>query len=208
MYRILTVLLISAMFVPFSGCGIFSSVVGEGGWSEDYALMDGVTATAPEMIDGDLKTSAKTSFPEGASASMYGSSPPSEAIITLPEKKSIYRIVIYSPNLKTFDILSDKGNNNWETIKEVKSVQQSPVDVRVSTTTDKIRIRVKTTTDDAELGRRDRARSWGGRRIGRQRAPAIIEEIELYGYATASKAGSAQATKEAEEKELDKLLTQ
>ncbi len=204
-YCILIALPITAMFILFSGCGSLGSVIGTGGWSENYALMDGVTATAPEMIDGDINTSAPTAFPEGGTASTYGTSPPSEAIVTLPQKMSISRIVINAPTLKTFDILSDKGDGDWETIKEIKAVQQHPIEVRVSTRTDKIRIRVKATTNDAAVGRRERARSWGGRSTGRSRAPADIKEIELYGYATGAVSAAAE-TKQAEEDELDNLL--
>jgi hypothetical protein len=194
------------MFISFSGCGGLGSVIGTGGWSENYALMDGVTATAPEMIDGDVNTSAQTVFSEGGGGSSYGtSSPPSEAIVTLPQKMSIARIVINAPTLKTFDILSDKGNGNWVIIKEIKSVQQHPIEVRVSTMTDKIRIRAKTTTGDAVVGRRERSRSWGDSRIGRSRAPAEIKEIELYGYATGAVSAAIEA-KQAEEDELDNLL--
>lgn len=208
MYRILIALSIGAMLVSFLGCGMFGAVVGTENWSENYALKDGVTATSPEMIDGDVKTSGQTTFPEGADASMYGSSPPSEVIVTLPERMSIYRIVIHSPNLTIFDVLADKGNNNWEKIKENQKMTENPVDVRVSTNTDKIRIRVKTTADDADVGRKSRARSWGGRQTGRQRAPATINEIELYGFATGGAGASSTETKAAEEEELDKLLTQ
>ena len=208
MYRILIALSIGAMLVSFLGCGMFGAVVGTDEWSENYALMDGVTATAPEMIDGDVKTSGQTAFPEGADASMYGSSPPSEAIVSLPQRMSIYRIVINSPNLKVFDVFADKGDNDWEIIKENQKFTTNPAEVRVSANTDKIRIRVRTTADDAEVGRKSRARSWGSRRGGRQRAPATINEIELYGFATGATSAPAGAAKAAEEEELDKLLTQ
>lgn len=208
MYRILIALSIGAMLVSFLGCGMFGAVVGTENWSENYALKDGVTATSPEMVDGDVKTSGQTTFPEGADASMYGSSPPSEVIVTLPERMSIYRIVIHSPDMKVFDVLSDKGNNDWEVIKENQKMTNNPVEVRVSTNTDKIRIRVRTTSSDAEVGRTSRARSWGGRQTGRQRAPATINEIELYGFATGGAGASSTETKAAEEEELDKLLTQ
>ena len=157
MYRILIALAIGAMLASFLGCGMFGAVVGTEEWSENYALMNGATATSPEMIDGNVKTSGQTSFPEGADASMYGSSPPSEAIVTLPERMSIYRIVINSPDLQVFDVLSDKGDNDWEVIKENQKVTKNPIDVRVSTVTDKIRIRVRTTSGDAEAGRKSRA---------------------------------------------------
>jgi hypothetical protein len=208
MYRIFIALSIMAMLFSFLGCGMFGAIVGTEEWSENYALMDGVTATSPEMIDGNVKTSGQTSFPEGADSSMYGSSPPSEAIVTLPERMSIYRIVINSPNLVVFDVFADKGDNDWEMIKENQKVSKNPANVRVSTVTDKIRIRVRTTKDDAEVGRRSRARSWGGRTSGRQRAPATINEIELYGFATSGISTQAGETKSAEEEELDRLLTQ
>ncbi|MBM3236117.1 hypothetical protein FJZ31_07440 [Candidatus Poribacteria bacterium] len=208
MYRILIALSMGAMLVSFLGCGMFGAVVGTENWSENYALQDGVTATSPEMIDGDVKTSGQTTFPEGADALMYGSSPPSEAIVTLPQKMPIYRIVINSPNLVTFDVFADKGGNNWEKIKENQKATSNPIEVRVSTNTDKIRIRVKSTADDAEVGRQSRARNWGGRQSGRQRAPATIHEIELYGFATSGAGASSAETKAAEEEELDKLLTQ
>ncbi|HIE27638.1 TPA: hypothetical protein EYP66_10155 [Candidatus Poribacteria bacterium] len=207
MYRIFIVFSIGTMFFSFLGCGKFvESVIGTDKWSENYALMDGVTATSPEMIDGDVKTSGQTTFPEGADVFMYGTSPPSEAIITLPKRMSIYRVVINSPNLVTFDIFVDKGDNDWEIVKENQKVTKNPVDVRLSANTDKIRIRVRTTTDDAEVGRQSRARSWRGSRGGRQRAPATINEIELYGFATSGTEVSAEEA--AEEEELDKLLTQ
>jgi hypothetical protein len=208
MYRIFIALSIGAMLVSLLGCGMFGAVVGTENWSENYALKDGVTATSPEMVDGDVKTSGKTAFPEGADASMYGTSPPSEAIVTLPERMSIYRIVIHSPDLKVFDVLSDKGSNDWEVIKENQKMTKNPIDVRVSTITNKVRIRVRTTSTDAEVGRQSRARNWGGRQSGRQRAPATINEIELYGFATGGAGASSAETKAAEEEELDKLLTQ
>jgi len=208
MYRILVALSIGAMFVSFLGCGILGTVVGTEEWSENYALMDGVTATSPEMIDGDVKTSGQTAFPEGADGAMYGSSPPSEAIVSLPERMSIYRIVINSPNLILFDVFADKGDSNWEIIKESQKVTKNPVDVRISTVTDKIRIRVRTTADDAEVGRKSRARSWGGRASGRQRAPATINEIELYGFASSGAGVASEETKDAAEEELDQLLMQ
>jgi hypothetical protein len=205
MYRILIALPIAAMIVSFWGCGMFGAVVGTEEWSENYALMDGATATAPEMIDGDLKTSGQTSFPEELSSFMR-SSPASEAIVTLPEKMSIYRVVINSPNLKIFDIFSDKGDDNWELIKENQKAKTNPVEVRISTNTDKIRIRVRTTTDDAGLNRASGRGGWGNRT--RQRAPATINEIELYGFASSETGASAGGTKSAEEEELDQLLMQ
>jgi len=200
MYRILTTLSMLIIITSLLGCGLFTSVVGKEEWSKNYSLADGVTATAPEMIDGNLKTSGKTASPAGTDQSR-GTPAVSEAIVTLPERKSIYKVIIYSSNLRTFDLMADKGDNNWERIKEVKSVQGSPIELRVSTLTNKIKVRVKSTTDDAKVGREQRSRAGGGRR-GRRRAPGDISEIEIYGYAS-----SEQAASTSEEAELDKLLS-
>ena len=87
------------------GCGILKTAIGTNqSWSRNYARLQGTTATAPEMIDGDYRTTGKTTFPEGASAAM-GISAFSEAVIQLPEKKSIHRIVIHSDKLQQFDIM-------------------------------------------------------------------------------------------------------
>jgi hypothetical protein len=110
--------------------------------------------------------------------------------------------------LKVFDVLSDKGDNDWEIIKENQKVMKNPIDVRVSTITDKIRIRVKMTSSDADAGRQSRSRNWGGRQSGRQRVPATINEIELYGFISGKTSAPSAETKAAEEEELDKLLTQ
>ena len=211
MYRIFTVILLGIFSImSVSGCGgTFSKIFAKQELSENYARMAGATATAPEMIDGDLKTFGKTAFSEG-SRNYYGSTAPSEAIITLPEKKLIRKIVIYSDNLKTFDILADKGNGNWTIIKEVKSVTKSPLEVKVGALfkTDKIKIRVNSTTNDAAVRRKEGVRLGNRRLRGARGAPANIYEIELYGYATEkeAKAKEVEKKKQTEESELDRLL--
>ena len=210
MSRIFTTLSISIILISFLGCGVLTSLVGKEEWSDNYALMDGVTATAPEMIDGNLKTSGKTAFPTGADQA-YATSSISEVVVTLPEKQSIYKVVIHSANLKTFDLMADKGDNNWYTVKEVKSVRRNPIEVRLSAITNKIRVRVKATTSDAEFRReREAGRGWdgGGTRRGNRRAPADISEIELYGYASSAQVASTAPSEEkmSEEDELDQLL--
>jgi len=72
-----------------SGCqaGILSKFFEEQQWSENYALLEGVTCTTPEMIDGDMNT--------------VGISGRHEVIITLPERKSIHRILIRGGQLET-----------------------------------------------------------------------------------------------------------
>ena len=207
MYRRINVILLFLSFSVIVGCAALFS---KQEWSENYTQLEGVRATNPAMIDGNVRTSGETVFPE----SVYvAASPPSEAIITLPEKRLIRRVVVYSDNLKTFDIFADKGGiglqqTDWQLVKEVKSVSKSPISLLLllNFKTDQIRIRVLNTTDDASVRRQQRARS-GGRffSTGNRRAVGKIYEIELYGYKSTEEA-EAQAETEEHEDELDQLL--
>jgi hypothetical protein len=195
----------SAMLI---GC---SALFSEQEWSENYALMEGVQASSPQMIDGKLNTVGETTFPASTEGFM-GANAASQVVITLPEKKTIRRIVIHSDNLSSFDIYADKGSiavdADWQLIKDVKSVKQSPIQIAllIPFPTDRIRLRVLGTKDDALLNRQQRARSGGFRGWNaNRRAAAKIREIELYGYKTAKQV-EAEETTDKREKELDDLL--
>ena len=190
------------------GCAALFS---EQEWSENYALMEGVQSTSPQIIDGKLNTIGETTFPAG-SQGFVGANPASQVLITLPEKKIIRRIVIHSDNLSEFDIYVDKGSiavdADWQLIKDVRSVKGNPIKISllIPFPTDRIRLRVLGTKDDALLSRQERARSGGrGWNIGSRRAVGKIREIELYGYKTAEQMEEAQVT-DKREKELDDLL--
>jgi hypothetical protein len=194
--------------VILAGCAALFS---EQEWSENYALMEGVQSTSPQIIDGKLNTIGETTFPAG-SQGFIGANPASQVLITLPEKKTIRRIVIHSDNLSEFDIYADKGSiavdADWQLIKDVRSVKENPIKISllIPFPTDRIRLRVLGTKDDALLSRQERARSGGrGWNIGSRRAVGKIREIELYGYKTAEQVEEAQAT-DKREKELDDLL--
>ena len=194
--------------VIFAGCAALFS---EQEWSENYALMEGVQATSPQMIDGKLNTIGETTFPAG-SQGFIGANPASQVIVTLPEKKIIRRIVVHSDNLTEFDIYADKGSiavdADWQLIKDVRSAKENPIKISllIPFPTDRIRLRVLGTKDDALLSRQERARSGGrGWTIGSRRAVGKIREIELYGYKTAEQVEEEQAT-DKREKELDELL--
>jgi hypothetical protein len=194
--------------VILAGCAALFS---EQEWSENYALMEGVQSTSPQIIDGKLNTIGETTFPAG-SQGFIGANPASQVLITLPEKKTIRRIVIHSDNLSEFNIYADKGSiavdADWQLIKDVRSVKENPIKISllIPFPTDRIRLRVLGTKDDALLSRQERARSGGrGWNIGSRRAVGKIREIELYGYKTAEQVEEAQAT-DKREKELDDLL--
>ncbi len=190
------------------GCGVLTL---KQELSENYSLLEGTMSTSPQMIDGNINTIGETTFPTGTNTTA-GSNPASEVIITLPEKKLIRKVVVYTDNLKTFDIFVDQGglinNTDWKLIKEVKSVRTSPVEIPVlfSFPTNRIRLRVLSTSDDANLSRTQRARSGGSQMSGQnRRAVGKIREIELFGYKTVKKTQIDTAA-ETREKEIDDLL--
>lgn len=204
---------IALLFICFSGMLTGCSVLfSEQEWSENYALTEGVRASSPQMIDGRLNTIGETTFPEG-SQGIRGVNPASEVVITLPEKKTIRRIVVHSDNLTEFDIHADKGSiaveSDWQLIKVVKSVTTNPIQISllIPFPTDRIRLRVLETKDDAILSRQQRAQSGGfrGWGSGSRLAAGKIREIELYGYKSTEEMAAEKATDQ-REKELDSLL--
>jgi len=94
--------LIICFIVFLSGC---SSVLQEY-WSENYALsVNGAKASQAEIVDGKLNTFGVTKYPER------------EYDIILPEEKEINRIVIYSGNLKSYDLLCwDSKTEKWVSV--------------------------------------------------------------------------------------------
>jgi hypothetical protein len=185
------------------GCGI----VAEQEWSKNYTSITGVRATNARMIDGNIRTFGETAFREG-SQDNFGPAPTSQAVVMLPERKVIRRVVIHSDNLKKFTVYADKGTEDWEIIKEVNNVAANPIELLVNAPfpTDKIRIRVLGTTDDASLRRGQRRQNfWAS---GNRRAPAKIYEIELYGYqsVTAADTEEPMGSEDQSEAELDQLL--
>lgn len=208
-YRFTVLISLFCFCAMLTGC---SALFSEQEWSENYALMEGVQSTVPQAIDGKLNTVGETTFPASTEGFM-GANAASQVIVTLPEKKIIRRIVIHSDNLSSFDIYADKGSiavdADWQLIKDVKSVKQSPIQISllIPFPTDRIRLRVLGTKDDALLNRQQRARSGGfrGWNTGNRRAAAKIREIELYGYKTAKQVEAEEAT-DKREKELDDLL--
>ena len=203
MDRYLGLLSICLCLLFMLGCAI----VAKQEWSENYASIAGVRATNAKMIDGNIRTFGETAFREG-SQDTFGPAPTSQAVVLLPDRKVIRRVVIHSDNLKKFTVYADKGNEDWHIVKEINNVTSNPIEMSVNAPflTDKIRIRVLGTTDDAALRRGQRRRNfWAS---GNRRAAAKIYEIELYGYQAATGAGTAKAevSEDQSEDELDQLL--
>ncbi len=153
-------------------------------WSENYALEDGVRCTAPEAIDGDLNTAGKALFPEGVyGRPVVGAFPNAELVVTLPNKKTISKIVIYSDDLSDFRVMASaggrEGQENWKLIKEFSNNSQKEIVIRTSINTDKILIRAR---GKAPLETTESVRVLGGIVTSRKVTEPEIKEIELYGF--------------------------
>ena len=206
-YRISTYLSFLCISFLMIGCSALFSVQE---WSDNYALMEGVRATSPQMIDGKLETVGETIFSTETQRRLVRGG--SEVVVTLPEKKKIHRIVLHADNLKHFIIYADKGGgiidgSDWQYVKEMQSVKTNPIDLRVMIPypTDRLRVRVLKTTEDAQLAREKNQRLGGITFVSSTGAPGKIREIEIYGFKTAKEAKANDVT-ETREKELDDLL--
>lgn len=159
-YKITVILSLVCCVVIMAGCAVLLSPQE---WSDNYALLDGTQATNIEMIDGDINTVGVTS-PTNRSNTQVGRTPAPEIIVTLPEKKIIRKVVIYSDNIKNFVLYADKGGSaisgtDWQMIKTVQRVKSNPIVIPVlySFPTNRIRLSVLGTTDDTALTRKKKA---------------------------------------------------
>lgn len=172
-------------------------------WSENYTLLPGVTASDPAFIDNDLQTIGQSQRKKGSGSAGIDLDIPSEAVVHLPEKKSIYRIIIHSSNLEEFELHAFNSRGEWEKIYDRRSNKDRIIDIRFNRVvmTTGMKIVVRQTSEDAarkrenvQIRRENAQTPDGSIRRGRYRifitgpttAPAQIAEIELYGYATAS----------------------
>ena len=168
-------------------------------WSENYALLPGVTASDPAIIDGKPETVGQSQRKKGSGSVVTDLDIPSEAIVYLPEKKSVYRIVIHSTNLEDFELMAYNSRGEWDKIYDQRSNKDAIIDIRLNTVvrTTGIKLIVHQTTEDAARRRENvqirrenveikEGQVRRGRLVYRIAGPttalAKIAEIELYGY--------------------------
>ena len=174
MLRTFGLVCIVLLTVTLIGCSFSGkSIVTKQIWSDNYARAKGVEATSPLMVDGDPGTIGETQLPVDTSA---GATKYTEAVVKLPEPKSIRRIVVSSDNLQSFTVYSGgQSPDDWKTLKEIKNIKDTKVAMDVSVTTDRIKVKVARTSDDTTIP---------GGRGGQSRlkhALGKIKEIEIYG---------------------------
>ncbi len=183
MQKIILVLCLVLILVCLIGCEspLFQAIFQEQEWSENYVLADGVICTSPEMIDGDINTVGRASFPERVRGrTSYGAFPNAEVDITFPEKKSIHKIVIYSENLSSFRIMASVGTGeNWREIAEIDKNKEKKIVIKASFVADKIKIRARPLASTGEVVRG----AFGGVSSLTRMSEPEIQEIEIYGFA-------------------------
>ena len=159
------------LFCLVVGCksGILKSLASAQEWSENYALLDGTTCTSAEMIDGNLETVGTTGH---------------WIIVTLPQRKSVHRIVIKGTNIEDVIVYESLGGEgNWRKIEQIKNNVAPTIDMRVRVITDGIRFRVGGTFDDKRIAGQYDPRYDAVRNRQVKRGHPYAQEIELYGFA-------------------------
>ena len=148
---IITALLVMTSIVSSYGCAGLQGFSAEQQWSNNYALADGARANDPAIIDGNVRTVGQSQYVESTGDMVMSFGSQSESIITLPEPKSLHRVVIHSSNLQAFDVWTTDSQGRWEKIKEVESNKKKIIDLRFNRTvfTSGVKIRVRRTSDDA-----------------------------------------------------------
>lgn len=207
-----TMVILTVMLVMMSsyGCTGIQGFSAEQQWSNNFVLADGVRANDPAIIDGNVRTVGQSQYVESTGDMVMSFGSQSESIVTLPEPKSLHRVIIHSSNLQTFDIWTTDSQGRWEKIKEIESNKKKIIDIRLNRTvyTSGIKIRVRRTSDDAGQRRRNVQNIRGWRTYsGKINAPAKISEIELYGFVSKSDATNAasQASVSSKDEELDEF---
>ena len=142
-------------------------------FSENYARSSGVICNSPRAVDGDINTASNNT----------------RILITLPEIKSIRKIIIYSPNISNFIIYESIGQEGeWRPITSVKGNKSTKIIINTQVTTDKIRMFITDTTG-IRFDKPGVVKDLQGREFqvySRQRdARPVIQEIELYGLVDA-----------------------
>ena len=111
------------LFLVFSLISLYgctAGIIADQTWSENYALMEGVQANDPAIVDGDLKTIGQSQYVEASADVIQSHHASSESVILLPVPKSIHRVVLHSSNVQAFDIWVADNQGRWERIQRTQ----------------------------------------------------------------------------------------
>ena len=174
--NIFSALFIISSTLPLSSCRLaelVSTVFAAQEWSQNYALMEGVTCSAQEMIDGDIKT--------------FGSSG-HQIRINLPQRKTIHRLVFRQTNIQDLTLYIDRNNddeNDWMKWEQIDANRESTIEIRKVFNAQRIRILIGATSDDQRIAEEFTFNTHSRVGIHRrtvERGKPFVHEIELYGF--------------------------
>ena len=175
MQRYLSIFIMFLAIVLLSGCQskVLQTLI-EPQELYNYAVTEGVTCTAPEMIDGDVKTRG---YADGRWIHL-----------NLPTQKAIHRITLNGTNIINAMIYEKlEGEGRWRAILQIQNNKSPVIKTRFSgVVTEAIRIYISGTTDDEK-----KASQYDPRRgaivpqikLGRP----FIHELEVYGFVSKEK---------------------
>ena len=175
MQRYLSIFIMFLAIVLLSGCQSKAlQMLIEPQELYNYAVTEGVTCTAPEMIDGDVKTRG---YADGRWIHL-----------NLPTQKAIHRITLNGTNIINAMIYEKlEGEGRWRAILQIQNNESPVIKTRFSgVVTEAIRIYISGTTDDEK-----KASQYDPRRgaivpqikLGRP----FIHELEVYGFVSKEK---------------------
>ena len=136
--------------------------------SENYSRLEGVETDAPEAVDGDLNTVSNNT----------------RIVVSLPEKKSIRKIIIHSPNISNFILYEYLGREGqWKIIKSVRGNNLTRIVIDAQVVTDRIRMFITDTSSSRFAEPGTLRYGDGSTNIFTRQVDALpqIQEIELYG---------------------------
>ena len=175
MQRYLSIFIMFLAIVLLSGCQSKAlQMLIEPQELYNYAVTEGVTCTAPEMIDGDVKTRG---YADGRWIHL-----------NLPTQRAIHRITLNGTNIINAMIYEKlEGEGRWRAILQIQNNESPVIKTRFSgVVTEAIRIYISGTTDDEK-----KASQYDPRRgaivpqikLGRP----FIHELEVYGFVSKEK---------------------
>ena len=118
---------------------LISTVFAAQEWSQNYALMEGVTCSAPEMVDGDIKTFGRSGH---------------QIMINLPERKTIHRLVFRQTNIQDLTLYIDRNNddeNAWMKWEQIDANREFTFEIRKIFNAQRMRILIGATSDDQRI---------------------------------------------------------
>ena len=140
---------------------------------ENLAIAEGVTCNSPKMIDGNHKT---VGYADGRWINL-----------TLPERKTIHRIIIRGTNITDAVVYQQiQGGRKWQAILEIKNNRGPAIEARMNTVTKALRIFVSATKDDARRPPQFSTK-YGGIVSRKAIGKAYAKEVEVYGFKSKDK---------------------